>query len=166
VAQAQEQVEYPAKPSPEHAVLKADVGVWDTEITMMGPEGEMKSKGVETVTMLGELWNVSTITYDFMGQPTTGHGIIGFDPEKKKYVGTWYEAGNPYASNMIGTYDEKSKTMTYEMESKDPSGNISQLRIKAQQIDDKNRTFEMLMKMPDSDEYSPMMNMKYTKRDE
>lgn len=156
--------DYPVKPSPGHKLLKSFVGTWDVEISMNMPDGQqMTSKGVETVEMLGELWNVFDFKYDFMGQPVSGHGIFGYDPQKKKYVGTWHESGSPYASSLEGTYEEESKKLTYMMSSKDMAGKDAKYKIVMACQDDRHRTFEM--HTPTSDgTLAKSMEMKYTKR--
>src|SRR5258708_37863567 len=42
------------KPGPEHEVLKADAGVWDATVEMLGGPPNV-SKGAATTTMLGGL---------------------------------------------------------------------------------------------------------------
>ncbi len=160
---AQESAPYPAPATPQHEALKAEVGVWDADISITGPAGEtIKSTGVETVTMLGELWSTTTFEYDYLGQPTTGHGVFGYDPDQKRYVGTWFEAGNPYASHMVGEYDKASRTMTWLMKTKDPAGQESDMRIIARLVDDSTRDFQMQAKM--EDEFVTVMTIKYTRK--
>src|SRR5207237_6024874 len=82
------------KPGPEHEILKKDVGVWDATVeTTMEPGGKPNvTKGVETNTLLGGgLWMVQDFKGEFMGVPFQGHGVAGYDPFKKKYVGTWVD---------------------------------------------------------------------------
>ena len=107
-------------PSPEHALLKKDVGTWDASMKMwMGPEGKadpsaqpMESKGVETNRMIGDFWVVGEFKGDFGGMPFEGHSTTGFNSQAKKFQGSWVDAMNPFATHMEGTYDEKTKTMT------------------------------------------------------
>ncbi len=161
-----ENMGFPMKPNKEHALLKKDVGVWDADITMfMDPNAEpTKSKGVETDKMLGDFWLMTHFEYDFMGQQVTGHGLIGYDPSKKKYVGTWHESASPYMATMEGTYDEKTNKMTYMMKAKNPAGVEESYKIVMTHVDDGNRLFEMFAPTPGSDKMTRMMEIKYKKR--
>ena len=42
-----------------------------------------------------------------------GHGQFGYDPARKKYVGTWIDSMSPTLSVLEGSYDAKTKTLTY-----------------------------------------------------
>ena len=43
-----------------------------------------------------------------------GRGQFGYDPAKKKYVGTWIDSMSPTLRVLEGTYDAKTKTLTYK----------------------------------------------------
>ena len=158
---------YPMKPSPEHAVMKLEEGVWEGSITMwmQGPDGPVtKSEGVEKVELLGGMWSMSTITYDFMGSPTSGHGMIGYDPLKKKYVGSWYEAGSPYQTTMEGSYNKEKKELTMNLSGRDMDGQPAEYRSVTRHVDKDHRTFTMYGKMPGGDEMVKMMVIEYTRK--
>src|SRR5262245_5574980 len=77
LAGAQDQQQQPAAPqaSPEHAILKADVGKWDCEMTLYPGEGAppMVSKGTETCELLpGGMWLLSRFEGEMMGLPFSG----------------------------------------------------------------------------------------------
>ena len=81
------------KPGPEFDVLKADVGTWDVEIkTWAGPGDPTVSKGTETNRMLGDFWLVVDFQGNMMGMDFTGHGVYGYDVQKKHYIGTWIDS--------------------------------------------------------------------------
>ena len=101
-------------PTAEHKHLESEVGVWDAEVQMW-PTADaepMKSKAVETTLMLGMLWLLSDFEGDFGGMKFSGRSQLGYDPTKKKYVGTWIDTMSPYLQTMEGTYDEKTATST------------------------------------------------------
>jgi hypothetical protein len=81
----------PPEPQKEHQWLKHLEGEWETEAEMVMEPGKppVKSKGTESVRSLGAFWAVSEIKGDCMGVPFTGVMTVGYDPQKKKYVGTW-----------------------------------------------------------------------------
>ncbi len=104
-------------PTAEHKILATEEGTWDATIKSYqnGPESEpMISKGVEVNTVLtGGLWISSTFQGDFGGMKFEGRGQFGYDPAKKKYVGTWIDSMSTSLTILEGTYDAKTKTMTY-----------------------------------------------------
>jgi hypothetical protein len=81
----------PPTPQKEHGWLKQLAGEWDYECEAVMEPGKppVKSKGAETTRTLGGFWAVSDYKGDFMGTPFHGVMTVGFDAEKKKYVGTW-----------------------------------------------------------------------------
>ncbi len=108
------------EPAPEHKIVMQDVGEWDAVVKLwMNEQGTadesvepMVSKGTEVNRKLGEFWCISTFKGEFAGMPFEGHSVSGFDPIKKKFVGSWTDTFSPNAMHMIGTYDEKTKTLT------------------------------------------------------
>ena len=157
--------DYPMKPNDEHSRLMATVGVWDAEISMATPDGNTASTGVENVKKLGELWTVADFEYEFMGVPVQGHGTMGYDPAKKKYIGTWVESGSPFISTLEGEYDEEKNAIVYKMQGKDPEGNDAEYRIITAAQDDTHRSFELHAKIGE-DEYMKVLTINYTKRED
>lgn len=81
-----------AVPQKEHEWLHKLVGEWTYENeAIMGPDQPvMKSTGTETVRSLGGLWTVAEAQGSMPdGDPATMVMTLGFDPEKKRFVGTW-----------------------------------------------------------------------------
>ncbi len=152
----------------EHKKLKDDVGVWDAEMKLwMDPNADpMVSKGVETNRMLGDYWLVSDFTADLAGQKFAGHGQTGYDPNTKKFVGTWIDTMSASISPMEGTWDEKTGEMTMIMTSIDPaSGKEVKSKSISKRKDDKTRIFTMYMQAPDGgDEWVKSMEITYTRR--
>jgi hypothetical protein len=110
--------ELPPKPTAEHKILAADEGTWDAAIKSYpdGPDSEpVVAKGVEVNTVLpGGLWVSSTFQADFGGMTFEGRGQFGYDPNKKKYVGSWIDSMSPALTVLEGSYDAKTKTLTYK----------------------------------------------------
>ena len=92
------------KPTPEHERLARDVGTWDATIKswMQGPGSEPSvPKGVEVAKMMpGGLWVLSEFHGKFGDAAFHGQGQTGYDPVKKKYIGTWVR---PAAINQLVT---------------------------------------------------------------
>ena len=132
-------------PGPEHEILKKDLGTWDATVEMFAAPGSPPSvsKGTETVTMLGGFWQLSEFKSEMMGQPFEGRGATGYDPAKKKYVGTWVDTMTPAYYTMEGTYDPGTKTMTATMEGPDPSGTVARTKQTTEWKDADTRVFTM-----------------------
>ncbi len=108
------------EPLAAHELLKKDVGTWKATLRFwMGPDGKAdptaepaESTGEEVNRMIGQFWVVSSFKGEFGGMPFEGHGTSGYDPKLKKYVGSWVDSVSPFSTHMLGTYDEKTKTLT------------------------------------------------------
>jgi Protein of unknown function (DUF1579) len=157
------------KPLPEHKILAADVGTWDATIKtyMGGPNAEPSvSKGTEVNEVLpGGLWVLSKFEGDFGGMKFEGRGQFGFDPVKKKYVGTWLDSMSTVLSVLEGDYDAKTKTMTYVGDGYDPEhkAKFSQKMVTTMK-DDGTRVFTLYMKFEGQPAEAKFMEITYTKR--
>lgn len=81
-----------AEPQKEHQWLQKLVGEWtcEAEMTMKPDEPPEKSKGTESVRSLGGLWILAEGQGEMPGGgPATMMMTLGYDPQKKRYVGTW-----------------------------------------------------------------------------
>ena len=103
-----------SQPTKEHELLKKDVGTWKAACKMWEIPGQppMEFEGVETNRLLGGFWVISEFKGSMPGMTYEGSGSFGYDPESKKYVGTWVSNIEATMSRMQGTYDEKTKTLT------------------------------------------------------
>lgn len=169
-ARAQEGGPPVPRPTAEHKVLTADAGAWDAEIKsyMEGPDAEpMVSRGTEVNTVMsGGLWLLSEFKGDFGGMPFEGRGQFGYDPIKKKYVGTWIDSMSPNLSVLEGHYDPKTRTMTYEGEGVDPAtkSKYTQKMVTTSK-DDNTRVFTLLMKSAETGgQEVKFMEVTYTRK--
>lgn len=106
-------------PENEHAWLMQLVGEWESESEMLTAPGQppMKSRGTESTRAIGDLWIVS----EFKGEMPTGGSMtalltLGFDPKKKKFVGTWVDSVMNHLWVYEGTLDATGKVLTLETE--------------------------------------------------
>lgn len=108
----------PTTPEKEHQWLQQFVGEWESEgeINMEPGKPPMKCTGTETARALGEFWVVSDIKGTFMDQPMSGIFTIGYDPEKKKFVGSWIDSMSSYMWKYKGTLNSASNMLTLESE--------------------------------------------------
>lgn len=114
-ARAEDPPEFPG-PAPEHELLKRFVGSWTSEGECSGgPDSEpMENRAEVESRMLGERWVVNEITVNAGGMAVVGVQTIGYDPTKKKYVGTWIDSMQNHLWVYEGSYDEATKTLTLE----------------------------------------------------
>jgi hypothetical protein len=151
------------KPGPEHELLKKDVGTWDATVEMMSPPGP-PSKGTETnVLGPGGMWLISDFKSEMMGAPFQGHGVTGWDPAKRKYVGTWVDSMSTSISLSEGTYDPATKTSTGTIEGPGPDGKPMKMKAVTHYRDDDTRVFTMYNTGADGKE-APSMRITYKRR--
>jgi len=116
-AQDDSKVPEPVKPVAQHAFLKQFAGEWECETECFMPGGPaQKSKGSMTGTMVGDLWAILAVKGDMMGMPYHGQGTFGYDPEKKKYIGTWVDS----MQNHIWKYEGKVEGNKLILDSEGP----------------------------------------------
>lgn len=110
--------EPPAMPQPtkEHEWLKKFAGEWDTATEIYMEEGKppMRATGKETAKMIGGFWVIGENKGEMMGQAFTGVITVGYDPEKKKYIGTWVDSNTSMLWQYTGSVDETGKILTLE----------------------------------------------------
>jgi hypothetical protein len=116
-AVAQDFPEVP-KPTKEHELLQQFVGDWETESSMQAGAGlpEMKCTGTMSAKMLGGFWLVSDNTGQMPGFEVKSMMTLGYDPAKKKYVGTWVDTMINHLWHYEGSVDETGKILTLEAE--------------------------------------------------
>ncbi len=119
-ANAQEMPEIP-QPTDEHKWLEQFVGEWETVgKTEAGPGApEMTCTGKITSRMLGGYWVVNEMKGETAGMAMQGLQTIGYDPEKKKYVGTWVDSMMGHMWQYTGSVDKTGKILS--LEAKGPS---------------------------------------------
>lgn len=130
VAVAQEPVakesavpEFPG-PAPEHALLERFVGAWGCshECTMEPGAEPTVSKGVTRSRMLGERWVINEIEFGDDSEKIRGVQVIGFDPKRGKYVGTWTDSMTNHLWIYEGEYDEETRTLRLDADGPSFSG--------------------------------------------
>lgn len=150
-------------PGPEHKILAAQVGVWDSSMEVLGPTGWAKSKGTSTRTMLGGFWILDEFEGEVMGMKFSGRGQSGYDPLKKKYVTTWTDSMSPFLSVMEGNYDDSGKVLTMTGKAVGMDGKMTDYRYVTTIKNDNEHTFEMFMPGPDG-KMMKSMQITYTRR--
>jgi hypothetical protein len=112
--------EAPKLPAPvkEHEWLKQLVGEWESESEAIFEPGKppVKGKGTETVRSLGGFWVVGNGEFEMVGMKGSSILTLGYDPDRKKYVGTWVDSMTSYLWKYEGTVDPSGKVLTLETE--------------------------------------------------
>jgi hypothetical protein len=101
-----------------HEWLKQLVGEWVTESeAVMGPgQAPVKGNGSEVVRSLGGFWTVGEMKSEMMGTPVTGVQTLGYDPETKRYLGTWVCSADRHLWKYEGTIDPSGRVLTLNTE--------------------------------------------------
>jgi hypothetical protein len=106
----------PSATTKEHELLKRFVGSWESNSTTVAGPGQaaIKCRAKLNGRMLGGLWVVTESTNDMGGMKIEAVQTIGYDPEKKKYVGTWVDSVMNHLWRYEGSVDLKTKALTLE----------------------------------------------------
>jgi len=105
----------PPHPTPEHQLLQQFVGTFDTvtEFAIPGSDKPFLVPGRETCRLdMGGLWLVFDLE---SGEPPTnfrGHGLMGFDTQKQKFVGVWVDPSTSALQLSEGDADATGKVIT------------------------------------------------------
>jgi hypothetical protein len=102
-------------PHPAHAWLKKFEGKWafTGECALAPGRPPMTMTGTETVKAIGPFWVVGELTADG-GVPMTGVTTVGYDPAKRKYVGTWVGSMCDWLCRYEGEADGDTLTLHCE----------------------------------------------------
>ncbi len=107
------------EPQKEHQWLQKLVGEWTSEgEAEMGPgKPSEKVKGTESVRSLGGLWVLCEGRGEMPGGGmATMQMTLGYDSQKKQYVGTWVGSMMTYLWVYEGSLDATEKVLTLHTE--------------------------------------------------
>ncbi|HNO79844.1 MAG TPA: DUF1579 domain-containing protein [Phycisphaerae bacterium] len=154
-----------AAPGPQHAMLQKAVGTWKTEIKhWMEPGEPMESTGKSVIkSVMDGRYIEEHFTSDMMGQPFVGRSILGYDNVKGKYVSIWFDNMGTGISQMEGTYDEATKTLTTSGISEMTPGEKTKMRMTDKEVDKDTHMMEMYMSMGEGAPEMKVMEIKYTR---
>lgn len=113
------------QPQKEHEWLRQLVGEWSYEAEAdMGPDKPAeRSRGKESVRTLGDLWVLAEGEGEMPGGGT-GHTLLtlGWDPERKRFTGTWIGSMMTHLWIYDGTLDPNGRVLTLESEGPSMTG--------------------------------------------
>ncbi len=123
----------PRPPAAEHEWLQHLVGEWDGEVEALLPgQPPRRSKGTESVRAVGGFWILSEIqgTCPVMDVPFTSFLTLGYDQDRKTFVGTWVDSMSSHLWQYEGTLDPVRNTLTLETEGPCPMAPEKQSKYK------------------------------------
>lgn len=142
------------EPGKEHKWLATLAGEYSAKVGgMMG-----ESDGTNSIeNVLGGFWNVTRFESKMMGEPFEGLEILGFDPEKGKFVSVWVDSTTPKIAALEGTYDADTKTLTMRGPSIGMDGGAAEM-MNTTVFSDRGMAFTMHI------EGAPLMTIDYTRK--
>jgi hypothetical protein len=162
---AQEMPEMP-KPQSEHKWLQQLAGEWASEMecTMEPGKPPMKNKMTEKARSIGGFWLVSEGSGEAMGTPFSSILTLGYDTEKKKFIGTWVDSMTSTIWNYEGTLAADGKTLTLNTEGPCPmqGGKVCKFKEVIVFQDKDHRTFTSSVQGEDGT-WTTIMNAKSTR---
>ena len=152
-------------PVKEHQKLTDMVGVFDAALDYTDMNGKpAKSTGVSIRKQpMGPFWVMDRFQAQMMGQNFMGHGTTGYDPLKKKYVGTWCDSMTPSLMVIEGNFDKTGKILTMTGKGPGMDGKPVTHRLVTTFKDKNTQVFEMFVPGSDGKEMK-MMTITYTRR--
>ncbi len=162
VAVADDGLPPPLKKGPEAAVLQKLVGKFTTTVkTWMGSGEPTISKGKATTkSILGGLGIAFSVEGKGMkgGPPFYGHGMQYWAPALGKYESVWLDShSHAGATRGIGTWNERTQTLTETMTSPMPGGKTMTTRSELRIIDRNRHTLTFFMTGKDGKETVTMV---------
>jgi len=155
----------PPKPQKEHDWLQQLVGEWETESEVITEPGKppVKSKGVESGRSIGGFWIQCENRGEAFGTPYTGILTLGYDAEKKKYVGTWIDTMLPRLWTYEGAVDAAGKILTLEAEG--PTGEPGKVGKFRDAIELKSKDHKVLTSAMEKDgKWVPYLTVNYRRK--
>jgi hypothetical protein len=133
------------KPAKEHESLAQFAGEWEvnSECKMPGMDEPIVCKGTESAKIVGGFWLVTHGEGDMMGMKMQSILTLGYNPEKKKYVGTFLSSCDSTLWKYEGEMDEGGKKLTLHTEGPhmaDP-GKTAKYREVLELVDKDHKTF-------------------------
>jgi Protein of unknown function (DUF1579) len=112
-------------PTAEHTMLQHGVGTWEGTVTMFAPGMPAEPQPAkETVWALGAYWTQSRFACDLGTMKLHGSGVLGYDPVKALFVGTWIDNFTSELVVMEGTAGADGKSMSMHFTARDPQTGV------------------------------------------
>ncbi|RJQ83522.1 MAG: DUF1579 domain-containing protein [Desulfobacteraceae bacterium] len=157
------------EPQDEHKWLHKLVGEWTYEgAAVMAPgQAPAQFKGVESVRSLGGLWIVAEAKGEMPGCGEASMMMtLGFDTQKKRFVGTWIGSMMTYLWKYDGELDEAGKVLTLNSEGPAMAveGKMAQYRDVIELASDDRRVLSSL-RLDDDGKWHRFMAANYRRKE-
>jgi hypothetical protein len=157
-----------AEPQREHKWLEKLVGEWTYEAEGVMEPGKPAERcgGTESVRSLGSLWIVAEGQGEMPGGgAATMLMTIGFDPEKKRFVGTWVGSMMTHMFVYDGALDAAERVLALESDGPSMAGDGTMARYRdAISIEsDDHRVLTSSVRTPDGT-WQPFMTAHYRRK--
>lgn len=152
--------------SREHEFLARQAGEWHVRCSYsMGPDIEpMEVEGSETTEMLGPFWLIGRFEADLLGSPMVGQAATGYDPVRKRFIGTWKDSSIPFLYTFEGFLDDERKTLRLSGENYDPMRGVRAIyRSVIEYLSDKERRLSLSVEIAGGD-VSQILEYHYTRK--
>jgi hypothetical protein len=156
------------KKTREHAWLKKLAGEWlgEGEASMGPDQPAMKWMVEERVRAIGDVW-VQAESHGTMpdGSPSIMIITLGFDPERKRFTGTFVGSMMTYLWIYDGELDPSGRTLALNAEGPSMAGDGAMAKYQdiVEIISDDHRTLSSQMLMPDGS-WSKFMTSHYRRK--
>jgi hypothetical protein len=154
-----------AEPQDEHRWLQRLIGEWTYKGEVQGPDGQsLESRGTERVRGVGGLWVVAEGSGEIPGGETGETMLtLGYDPQKKRFVGTWL--GSMMANLWVYEGWLAGDTLTLETEgpSMESPEKLSMYRESIELVGDDHRIFRSQVQGADGN-WQEFMKTDYRRR--
>jgi hypothetical protein len=150
-------------PQQEHQWLQRLVGEWTVEgECSMGPDQPpAKMTGRETVRSLGGLWTIGEGKGDAPDGSCDSIMTLGFDPQKKRFVGTFIAAAMTHLWPYVGSLDAAGNVLTLDSEGPSFTGDgMAKYQDIIEFLSDDHRTLSSQFLGPDG-KWVPFMRAHY-----
>src|SRR5689334_6698336 len=155
-------------PQAKHKWPQRLVGEWTYEHECsMGPDQPpMKASGTESTRSLGGLWTIGEGQGQMPeGDPHTTIMTLGYDPQSKRFVGTFIGSMMTHLWIYNGSLDAAGKKLTLDTEGPDFSGGTGMVPYQdiIEFVDDNHRTLSSQLRGPDGN-WTTFMTAQYHRK--
>lgn len=121
----------PEPPTPEHALVLRDAGAWSAQMINrpLAGGGSFTGRGRETGTVCcGGNFLVTDYLADSKKEPYAAHAILGYDPDRKRYVQASVDSAGAALEVREGDFDAAAGTLTFQFDAPDGRGGTLSMR--------------------------------------
>ena len=143
--------------TPEQEFLQWEQGTWDATIRIYQPgQPPQEMEGVQK-DVLGccNGWLITNLEMaDSQASPYEGHGVLGFDPVRKKMVGVWVDSKQNWLGIAEGSVNKDASELILKVESRNPlNGQPMPTRWVVRRVGKDERHLDIHYPRPDGGEF-------------